>query len=334
MLGNGVHWRQAVHVVSRLLQSTNTKTVRVLELFAGTGALTRCLCEAAASTDMQVALTVVVDTDEHAAGVLRRQHPHAVVLQKNARDIPFSEGDYDIVIAGPPCQDFSVANQKRDRELSGIDLARGALLPFAARAIAVIQPAAWVIENVVLSRNDFADADAAVRTQLPKCLPAVKLCAAADCGAAMRRVRTFWSNVDLTNPDRLPAQPWAASAAELAADAPPEEWTRRCKRGRGSTERPLADYMHEPVRGRPRKCMKLHRDVDAAVQNTLTAAAHKGAPYNTVRDTAERLGGRAAAEKLGLLVQADGSVWRSMTPGEAERLMEFPLNYTREGVSQ
>ena len=249
LLGNAVHWAHATHVVTRLLKHVDKKCVRVLELFAGTGALTRCLLEVATASEVAVALTVVVDNGKHAAAVMRRQHPHATVLEQSVTDMTFVSGSYDIVIAGPPCQDYSVANQKRDRTLSGVELARGALLPFAAQAIAGIDPAAWVIENVVMSEkerrvttpdgdvismpSDFAAADAAIKRALPDCLPAVKLDAAKDLGALMRRMRTFWANVDLNNPEQQPAQPWEATVEELAADGTPAEWTRRCKRGRG-----------------------------------------------------------------------------------------------------
>ena len=79
--------------------------------------------------------------------------------------------------------------------------------------------------------------------------------------------------------------------------------------------------------------MRLHRDVTLDVQATVTSSAHKGAPYSTVRDTADRVGGDSIATALGLHVSPDGSVWRPMLPLEAEQLMELPRGYTEFGVA-
>ena len=336
LIGNAVHKRHAHFVVQRLVAKAVASLradgrplqLRVLELFAGAGVMTSCIHQAAAAAGATVNRVVVVEWDGHAAAVLRHTHPTAEVLEADVSSLSWQRGEFDIVMAGPPCQDYSGANQRRDRGTSGLVLPRGALLPVAVNAIATVAPRAWVIENVRMHAADFAAASGVIAGALPDCRPAVQLCAARDFGAAMMRQRLFWSDADLSQPPPpLPAVPWAASAEELAADAPPHVWQRRCQRG----ARSLSEYMHEEVRGRPRHTMRLHRDVELRVQATVTSSAHKGAPYSTVRDTAARLGG-VNAQRMGMAVDDDGAVWRPMLATEAEALMELSRGHTEFGV--
>ena len=337
LLGNAVHRRHAHFVVSQLVaqavSSLRTEgrplRLRVLELFAGAAVMTSCLNEVAAAAGATVQRGVLVEWDPHAAAVLRHTHPAAEVLQTDVASLSWKHGEFDIVMAGPPCQDYSGANMRRDRATSGLDLPRGALLPVAVRAISAIAPRAWVIENVRMHAADFSNASAVIAGMLPDCRPAVELCAARDFGAAMMRQRLFWSSAHLTHrPPPSPPTPWAASPEELSNNASQDVWQRRCQRG----TRSLAQYMHETVRGRPRHAMRLHRDVDLSVQATLTSSAHKGAPYSTVRDTAQRLGGVDAAQSIGMLVDDKFDVWRPMLATEAEALMELPRGCTEFGV--
>ncbi len=58
-----------------------------------------------------------------------------------------SECNVDVVLGGPPCQDFSVAiGPARDRK--GIKVERGKLYAHFVRALAVLQPKVFVFENV------------------------------------------------------------------------------------------------------------------------------------------------------------------------------------------
>jgi len=334
LIGNSVHFLQAEYVVGRLLEHARERrggVVRVLELFAGVGAITRCLLNVAVEMEIRVEHTVLVDNNKHAAAVLRQQHPHAVVKEVSVLDLTFPVGGYDVVVAGPPCQSHSVANQKK-KKMRSIDACNGALLPFAARAVAHIKPVAWVIENVCMSVRNFTAADDAIRAALPT-VQCYQMDSHANFGAAQRRRRLFFSNVDLTPPTPdgfADSASWAADVTELST----VDWTAACQRNKRCGEkRTLGQYMREDVEGtkRGRVGKGFHFDVAASVQPTLTAAAQKGAPYNTVRDTVGRLGGVEVAEGLGMVVDPDGSVWRPLMFEEAERLMGYPLNYTRLG---
>jgi DNA (cytosine-5)-methyltransferase 1 len=66
------------------------------------------------------------------------------VIVGDIANIDFDSIEADVVIGGPPCQDFSVVNLKR----KGIDSSRGQLYLHYARALASIKPKAFVFENV------------------------------------------------------------------------------------------------------------------------------------------------------------------------------------------
>jgi len=60
---------------------------------------------------------------------------------------PLAGKEVDVVVGGPPCQDFSVVRGPDLRE-SGLHVRRGALYMHFVRALAVVQPKAFVFENV------------------------------------------------------------------------------------------------------------------------------------------------------------------------------------------
>ena len=58
----------------------------------------------------------------------------------------FDNKDTDVVVGGPPCQDFSVLRGKSKRQ--GISVKRGKLYSHFVRALVHIQPKIFVFENV------------------------------------------------------------------------------------------------------------------------------------------------------------------------------------------
>ena len=66
----------------------------------------------------------------------------------------FDEKDTDIVVGGPPCQDFSVLRGKQKRQ--GIEVKRGKLYSHFVRSLVHIQPKIFVFENVpgLLTANE------------------------------------------------------------------------------------------------------------------------------------------------------------------------------------
>lgn len=60
---------------------------------------------------------------------------------------PLKELDVDVIVGGPPCQDFSVLRASTT-ERGGVRVKRGRLYAHFVRALATLQPAAFVFENV------------------------------------------------------------------------------------------------------------------------------------------------------------------------------------------
>lgn len=73
-----------------------------------------------------------------------------MMVQGDIQDVDFSKfgRQADIVIGGPPCQDFSQAITKIDDERPGLNGGRGKLYVEFVRALMYLQPQMYVFENV------------------------------------------------------------------------------------------------------------------------------------------------------------------------------------------
>lgn len=115
-----------------------------VSLFAGCGGM-----DLGAEQSQQAQVVWAVDNDPWAVRTYRRNiGPH--ILEADIRVVEPPELPCDILLAGPPCQDFSTLWNH-----DGAKTARGNLFKEVARFLAVLQPAAFVLENVVglLSAN-------------------------------------------------------------------------------------------------------------------------------------------------------------------------------------
>lgn len=75
---------------------------------------------------------------------------HGIMVQGDIREVDFSRlgKKPDVVIGGPPCQDFSQAITKKDDERPGLNGGRGKLYVEFVRALMFLQPKMFVFENV------------------------------------------------------------------------------------------------------------------------------------------------------------------------------------------
>jgi DNA (cytosine-5)-methyltransferase 1 len=115
-----------------------------MSLFAGCGGL-----DLGAEQSGHVQVVWAVDNDHWAVRTYRRNlGPHIVEADIRAVEVP--PVPCDILLAGPPCQDFSTLWNH-----DGAKTARGNLFKEVSRFLATQQPAAFVLENVVglLSAN-------------------------------------------------------------------------------------------------------------------------------------------------------------------------------------
>jgi len=75
---------------------------------------------------------------------------NGIMIQGDICDVDFSQfkEQPDVLIGGPPCQDFSIAINKKDQERPGLNGGRGKLYVEFVRALMFFQPKMFVFENV------------------------------------------------------------------------------------------------------------------------------------------------------------------------------------------
>lgn len=122
---------------------TQSPTRRVLDLFAGAGGFS--LGFEAAGAHIKAAIEI----DKWACETLSDNHPHTHVVKSDISKLTDDEllsigMDCDVIIGGPPCQGFSVANNNAGDP----DDPRNSLFREFLRAVRLIRPAALLMENV------------------------------------------------------------------------------------------------------------------------------------------------------------------------------------------
>lgn len=117
--------------------------LRVLDLYAGAGGFS------AGFGACGYEIVLAVERDADAAETFRANHPGTCVLEVDVRELDAAtllsaaDGPIDVVLAGPPCQGFSLSRGARDSSHES-----GELLLEVARVVHDLEPAAFVIENV------------------------------------------------------------------------------------------------------------------------------------------------------------------------------------------
>lgn len=74
-------------------------------------------------------------------------YPQVILGDVSHLDLSSLKEDVDVIIGGPPCQDFSILRSSTT-ERGGILVKRGRLYAYFVKALAVLQPKAFVFENV------------------------------------------------------------------------------------------------------------------------------------------------------------------------------------------
>ncbi|MBM4029330.1 MAG: DNA (cytosine-5-)-methyltransferase [Planctomycetes bacterium] len=120
------------------------KTIRFIDLFSGIGGFRLAIDRAARSLGVETECVFSSDIDEQcqlAYAANFGETPVGDITKVDAESIP----DHDILLAGFPCQPFSIIGNRR-----GFEDARGTLFFEIARIIEAKRPEAFVLENVKL----------------------------------------------------------------------------------------------------------------------------------------------------------------------------------------
>lgn len=122
---------------------TTKDTIRFIDLFAGIGGIRKGLEQACADAGIGAECVFTSEIKEHAISVLRQNHPGediaGDITQVKTDDIP----DFDVLLAGFPCQAFSAAGKRL-----GFEDTRGTLFFDVARILDAKRPAGFILENV------------------------------------------------------------------------------------------------------------------------------------------------------------------------------------------
>ena len=117
------------------------KSPRVIDLFCGIGGFSRGFEMA----DYDVAFGI--DNWEVALKTFQKSHSNPIIVKKNVEDLTESDfrkfGKVDVIIAGPPCQGFSMSGKRDSNDI------RNTLFEQVIRVVKKIKPKIVVIENVV-----------------------------------------------------------------------------------------------------------------------------------------------------------------------------------------
>ena len=120
------------------------RRLAAISLFSGCGGL-----DLGAEQTGEVEVVWANDLDPYACETYRRNlGPH--IVEGDVCELPVPDVECDLLLAGPPCQDFSTLWNH-----DGARTARGNLFREVARFLAALQPAGFVLENVpgLLSAN-------------------------------------------------------------------------------------------------------------------------------------------------------------------------------------
>lgn len=116
---------------------------RVLDTFAGAGGFSLGFEQAGAT------IVGAIEQDEWATDTFKANHPESIVIKSKLEDlddsyIQNSFKDIDILLGGPPCQGFSIANKKNGDPKDP----RNSLFQEFLRIAKLLQPNVVIMENV------------------------------------------------------------------------------------------------------------------------------------------------------------------------------------------
>jgi DNA (cytosine-5)-methyltransferase 1 len=122
--------------------ANNRKEIRFIDLFCGTGGFRIAAKIACREKNLQAKFVFASDIDADAQKIYSAnfgESPQGDITQIKTETIP----NHDVLLAGFPCQPFSICG-----DLKGFEDSRGTLFFDIARILEAKQPSAFILENV------------------------------------------------------------------------------------------------------------------------------------------------------------------------------------------
>lgn len=121
---------------------------RVVDLFAGAGGLSLGFTQTG-----KYAIAAAFEINTNAQNTYKKNHPNTSVYSDvctmDFKRLKRKLGNIDVVIGGPPCQGFSMANRQNNHIISQNNM----LVKQYVRAVTELRPKAFVMENVEMLKS-------------------------------------------------------------------------------------------------------------------------------------------------------------------------------------
>lgn len=252
---------------------------RLIDLFAGCGGMTRGFVD---TGRFRPILAVEMDPDAAAAYAANFGGEHVVVAKiEHVDHFPKT----DVLIGGPPCQGFSLLNNK------GVGLERRALWREYLRALRESEAQAFVMENVpqLLTAPEYRAFKRAAEKELSFSVEG-RILNAADYGVPQRRRRAIvigvrsseipWPEQTHSDPDapKLGTKPWL-TFRHAVKGLPRTPTGRNWHIGRNPRPETIIRYQHVPHDGGNR--FQMQESLDAAGLGRLVPRCWREKPTGT-----------------------------------------------------
>lgn len=136
------------------------------------------------------------EVDKYVISVAQAMYPDTIQIG-DVCDVDFTKyiGKVDMIIGGSPCQDLSIAKQKRE----GLQGERSRLFWEYIKALTIIKPKYFMLENVASMKNEDRDAITSVLRGIYPETECVMINSALV--SAQQRKRYYWTNWHVEQPE-------------------------------------------------------------------------------------------------------------------------------------